>query len=287
MREFRRVVTVAAVSVLLMAVLFGCSQTVRDEIPGTSVRITIVAPQAARAINVSEYEVIELVVRIYDPWDGLVATITWEPWEGLQSYVVPVSRTGQYRIEVTHIGAADGDIVEAMEWTYFTIGAMRITVIEVVPGAILEINVGGEGEEPAPQDGTLTVSFSGVDAPDGTGVLMAVFSEGWVWDPAADFADAFDWIVAGGDGRLMDGATSDRVRSFMYDEAMYPDQPPDWIGEEGVTYLVWAFVDMNGNFEDTMAPDAGDLVVTHPREVTIEGATFVHITGDQFEVLSE
>ena len=155
MRGVMRVVTVAGISLLLMAVLFGCAQPVREEMQGAGIRITIVAPQAARAINVSEYEVIALAVELYDPWDDLVATITWEPWEGLQSYVVPLSRTGQYRIEVTHTAEADGDIVEVMEWTYFTIQAMRITVIEVVPGAVLQINVGGEGEEPAP--GELTV----------------------------------------------------------------------------------------------------------------------------------
>lgn len=284
MRGVMRVATVAGISLLLMAVLFGCAQPVREEMQGAGIRITIVAPQAARAINVSEYEVIALAVELYDPWDDLVATITWEPWEGLQSYVVPLSRTGQYRIEVTHTAEADGDIVEVMEWTYFTIQAMRITEIEVVPGAVLQINVGGEGEEPAPQDGTLTVSFSGVPAPDGTHVPIGVFREGW--DPAADL-DWLEWLVAGGGGEVIGGAASDTVRDFMYDEAMHPDQPPDWIGEEGAIYLVYAWVDVNGNFEETMAPDAGDLVMTQPREVMIEGATFVHITGEEFELLSE
>lgn len=280
MKGMMRVAGVAGISLLLIAVLFGCSQPVREEIQGTSVRITIVAPQAARAINVSEYEVIELVVRIYDPWEDLVATITWEPWEGLQSYVVPVSRAGQYRIEVTHIGAADGDIVEATEWAYFTIQAMRITVIEVVPGAVLEINVGGEGEEPAPQDGTLTVSFADVPAPDGTGLLIAVFREGW--DPAVHGDDWLEWLVAVGDGRLVGGAASDRVREFSLDGDF-----PDWIGEEGAFYLVYAWVDVNGNFEQTMAPDAGDLVLKDLVTVQIEGATFVLIMGDEFEVLSD
>ena len=151
MNAGRRIVAAAGVLLLLLGAVFGCSLLLRDEAQQTGwhIRLNIAAPAASRAINVSEHEVTALIVRVYDPDDQLLETIDWQPDQGPRSYLVPVSQVGQHRIEVTHIGEDNGTAVQALESALFTIQAMRITVIDIVPGAIGVIQIDGEEADPA------------------------------------------------------------------------------------------------------------------------------------------
>ena len=280
MNAGRRIVAAAGVLLLLLGAVFGCSLLLRDEAQQTGwhIRLNIAAPAASRAINVSEHEVTALIVRVYDPDDQLLETIDWQPDQGPRSYLVPVSQVGQHRIEVTHIGEDNGTAVQALESALFTIQAMRITVIDIVPGAIGVIQIDGETEQPAKQDGTLTVSVTGVAAPDGTFVPIGVFPAGW--DPAVD-PDPFGSLLATGGGVVAAGAASDTVRTHV------PEGGDDvWIGQGGSFYDVYVWVDMNGNFEETMFLEPGvDLVATvFPTTVEIDGNTVLYFTGGDFEL---
>ena len=151
-------------------------------------------------------------------------------------------------------------------------------MIDIVPGAIGVIQIDGETEQPAKQDGTLTVSVTGVAAPDGTFVPIGVFPAGW--DPAVD-PDPLEWMVAAGGGVLAASAASDTVRTHV------PEGDGDvWIGQGGSFYDVYVWVDMNGNFEETMFPEPGvDLVLSvFPTTVEIDGDTVLYFTGGDFEL---
>ena len=68
--------------------------------------------------------------------------------------MIPVKQQGEHHIEVTHFGERDGEQVQATESAAFSIQAMKITVIDVVPGCIGMIRV--VGEEPSGGGGTIS-----------------------------------------------------------------------------------------------------------------------------------
>ena len=136
----------AAVVLLIIATLFGCSQLLRDGLgesgeSGWYIKLNINHPAAAKAITVTEYDVTGLAIEVYDPDGVLIEEISWQADEGQQSYLIPVSEQGQHEIVVTHISDENGELVEAEESATFNIQAMVITVIDIIPGCIGVIGV--------------------------------------------------------------------------------------------------------------------------------------------------
>ncbi len=154
----KKVIVLASLALLLGGALLlqtGCPQPLgqrgRDQ-AGWQIELNVQAPISAMAIEVGEYEVTGLLIELRDPKGELLRTIEWEATEGPRSYTIAVQQRGQYEISVTHYGEKDGRTVEATESAEFNIHAMRITVINVVPGAIGVIGVDPGESEPEQYD---------------------------------------------------------------------------------------------------------------------------------------
>ncbi|KKM13246.1 hypothetical protein LCGC14_1718190 [marine sediment metagenome] len=152
MLKTKKVSLIAGVAVFALFILFGlfgCTLLLQEDYKEGDwyIKLNINQPASAKAITVTEYDVTGLAIEVYDPADQLIDTIAWGAEEGLMSYLIPVSQEGLHKIEVTHIGEKDGEVVEAEESATFNIQAMVITVIDITPGSIGVINVepGGEG----------------------------------------------------------------------------------------------------------------------------------------------
>jgi hypothetical protein len=144
MCKTKRVWFLAGIVVLCLATLFGCDLLWEPpERSGGYIQLNIGDPRA-KAINVSDYDVTALSIAVYDPEDKLLKSIDWNANEGDQSYSVKVNQSGTHRIEVTHIGENNGEVVEADESAEFDIAPMVITVIDITPGAIGLIRIDGE-----------------------------------------------------------------------------------------------------------------------------------------------
>ena len=143
MTKKRNVSFIAGVSLLALFIIFGCTLRLQDDSKEDDwyIKMNIDIPAAAKAITVTEYAVTGLAIEVYDPQDQLIDTITWGAEEGLMSYQIPVSQEGLHKLEVTHIGEENGEVVEAEECATFNIQAMVITVIDIIPGCIGVINI--------------------------------------------------------------------------------------------------------------------------------------------------
>ena len=156
----KKVIVLASLALLLGGALLlqtGCPQPLAErgrDLAGWQIQLNVQAPVSAMAIEVSEYEVTGLLIELYDPQGELLRTIEWEATEGPRSYTIAVQEREQYEISVTHYGQKDGRRVEATECAEFNIQAMRITVINVVPGAIGVIGI--EPGESVPEEFDLT-----------------------------------------------------------------------------------------------------------------------------------
>ena len=153
MSKTRKVSLIAKAAVFALFILFGlfgCTLLLQDGSKEGDwyIKLNITQPASAKAITVTEYDVTGLAIEVYDPADQLIDTIAWAAEEGLMSYLIPVSQEGLHKIEVTHIGEKDGEVVEAEESATFNIQAMVITVIDIIPGSIGVINVEPGGEVP-------------------------------------------------------------------------------------------------------------------------------------------
>jgi hypothetical protein len=147
MSQVKRVYYLAGIVVLAMAMLFGCSLLWEPPEPsGWYIQLNVGDP-GAKAIGVSEYDVTALSIAVYDPGDQLLESIDWDAAAGPKSYKIQVNQAGTHRIEVTHIGEDNGEVVEADESAEFEIAPMVITVIDITPGAIGLIRV--DREEPS------------------------------------------------------------------------------------------------------------------------------------------
>ena len=144
MLQVKRVCCLAGIVVLALTVLFGCDLLWEPpERSGWYIQLNIGDP-GAKAIGVSEYEVTALSIAVYDPEDQLLESVEWDAVDGPASYSVQVNQAGTHRIEVTHIGENNGEVVEAEESTEFDIAPMVITVIDITPGAVGLVRVDGE-----------------------------------------------------------------------------------------------------------------------------------------------
>jgi hypothetical protein len=150
MSRIKRVLGLAGIVVLALAMLFGCARLFWDapQQSGWYIRLNVGNP-GAKAIGVGEYEVTGLAIAVYDPGDQLLGSFDWDAVDGPKSYTVQVNEAGTHRIEVTHFGENNGEVVEASETAEFDIQTMVITVIDITPGAIGVIEVeGGQPSEP-------------------------------------------------------------------------------------------------------------------------------------------
>lgn len=144
----RKVLFLAGLAAMVLLAVFGCSLLVRDDSAepagsGWYIKLRIQVPPAAKGITVSEVGVTGLQIRVLDPLDLELLTIDWAVGQGGKDYVVPVAQPGEHEIEVTHYGLQEGQPVQVTESATFTIRAMKITVIDIVPGCIGAIRVEG------------------------------------------------------------------------------------------------------------------------------------------------
>ena len=165
----RKVLFLAGLAAMVLLAAFGCSLLVRDDSAepagsGWYIKLRIQAPAAAKGITVSELDVTGLQILVRDSSDVVLQTIDWAVGQGGKDYVVPVKQLGEHEIEVTHYGLRQGQPVQVTESATFTIRAMKITVIDIVPGCIGVIDVGGE-EPPEPVD--LTGYWDAILTPEG------------------------------------------------------------------------------------------------------------------------
>jgi len=268
-----------AVGITLLALftVFSCFFLPPDDFTkcGWYIELNIDPMSASKTINVAEYTVTELLIEVYDPEEQLIQTIHWDAEDGQQTYRIPVDDEGQYEIQVTHKGEKNGDDYEATESAVFNMQAMVITVIDIVPGFIGEINIEPEEDEPEKEDGTLTVSVTGVDAMDDTAVYMGVYEAGV--DPEED---PFLLILAMGEIWLMGGAGSTTVQE--------PDAEADWVGTGGSFYDVYVWVDMNQNLPmGNYFPEPGtDLMLAdYPFTFEVDGNVYLEFEGGDFIVV--
>jgi hypothetical protein len=158
MENTKKVLSAGGIAALIMAGLimftvFSCFFLPTDDFArdGWYIKLNIDPGSASKAINVTEYTVTELLIEVCDPDEQLIQTIHWYAGDGEQTYLIPVQDQGQYGIQVTHIGEKDGDEYEAVESAAFNMQAMTITVIDIIPGFIGEINIEPGDEEPIVQ----------------------------------------------------------------------------------------------------------------------------------------
>jgi hypothetical protein len=143
MSKVKRLLSLAGVVALALALLFGCARLFWDA-PQDSrwyIRLNVGNP-GAKAISVVEHDVTRVEVQLFAPGDSLpFYTLTWHAGDDPVSELIPVSEEGEYEIQVTHVGDDNGEPVEAKESASFNIAAMVITVINVTPGAVGVIEV--------------------------------------------------------------------------------------------------------------------------------------------------
>ncbi len=153
----RKVRLAGSVVLLVLLLGFGCSLLQRDAaVPasgGWYIKLQVQAP-GSKGITVSDFNVTGLNIQVRDPAGEVLQSIDWAAAQGTQTYMVQVKQVGEHHIEVTHFGERNGEAVQATESAAFSIQAMKITVIDVVPGCIGMIRF--EGEEPSGGGGTIS-----------------------------------------------------------------------------------------------------------------------------------
>jgi len=150
MSGIKKILTMSAFILLIMAVFIGCPMLLKDSTvkSGQYIELNIGSETAAKAITVTEYDVTKLDVEIYDPQGALIDDFSWYPGEGQQSYLIPVTGEGEHEIVVTHISDDNGTVIEAEESAFFNIEAMVITAINIIPGLIGYIEITPENGDP-------------------------------------------------------------------------------------------------------------------------------------------
>jgi hypothetical protein len=146
MSKVKRVLGLAGIVLLALALLFGCARLFWGTTgqSGWYIQLNIGDPES-KAISVEEYDVTQVDVGIFAPGETLAFyTLTWYAGDDPVSELIPVSEQGEYEIQVTQVADNNGEPVEAKESASFNIAAMVITVINVTPGAVGVIAVDGE-----------------------------------------------------------------------------------------------------------------------------------------------
>ncbi len=147
----KKILSFCGLVVMILLLAFGCSLLPRESIvesDGWYIKLRIQAPASAKGITVSEFEVTGMNIRVVDPEGGVLGEFDWAPG-GDSIYLVPVSQLGGYEIQVTHFGEREGEAVQVTENAAFEIRAMKITVIDIIPGCVGVINIEPGEEEPS------------------------------------------------------------------------------------------------------------------------------------------
>ena len=143
----RNAVRLGCIAVLAVVLAFGCSLLPRENVAeggGWYIKLRIQAAAVSKGITVDELDVTGMAFQVLGPGEDVLQSIDWKKEDGSQEYLVAVPQPGEYGFEVTHFGERDGVLVRAKESASFEIRAMKITVIDVVPGGIGLIWVEGE-----------------------------------------------------------------------------------------------------------------------------------------------
>jgi len=235
-------VLLAGATVLALVLAFGCSLLPRDDRGMTAgagwyIKLQIQAPAGSKGITVSEFDVTALSILVRDPDGVLLKDIDWEVGQGFKSYDVPVKQLGEYTIQVIHVGERDGEQVLATESAIFTIRAMKITVIDIVPGCIGVIRVAGEGGG--------TISGRVYDYLTGAGIVDATVVFG---DYSANTDDSGAYLITVPESvttvqgvfaafkgldykfRACGTITLDPASDPVFDVALMPDDPSGYVG---------------------------------------------------------
>jgi hypothetical protein len=241
---------------LLLA--FSCSLLPREE-AGTVmdgvIRLRIQAPAASKGITVSEFDVAGMNIQVLDPGGLPLASIDWAKSEGSTSYEVPVKQLGQHRIEVTHFGERDGEQAQATESAAFEIRAMKITVIDILPGCIGMIRI---PDLLGPEDGTITGRVIGAGDHNGYNFQVVVLPAG------AELVE--ENILGVWEEMIVNGTVSVLVREL-------PDFSDPLLLVGGELYDVYGFIDLDGDEN----PSAGDYLGSK-MGIEVDGDTFVEFT---------
>ena len=269
---------VAAGLVLLMVLAtLSCSDLPQDALDiGWYIRLNVGPPAASRGVSVSEYDVTGLTIVVLDPDQVELRTIDWAPADGEKSYLLQVDQAGDYELVVTHRGTRESEQVEVTESVPFSIQAMIVTIIDIVPGLVGQIRI-DTGEPPQPQeDGSITVTFSQADVANGHDALMGVYPAGT--DP---MIDPLGLLVATGGFSVTSGQGSTTLTQAG------DGLQPVWYGAGGASYDLYIWVDMNDNLEYGIywqEPGIDLQLSTFPVVVTIDGDQYLSYTGSDLEV---
>ena len=145
MRTMQKSLLLSGVALLSLVFLFSCSLLWEEPAAETQILLEIGPP--SRMVTVTEYEVTSLVIQVFGPDESLVFEAEWDPDDGATSEMIPIEEPGEHTIAVTHIGECDGEDFEATEYLPFTIEAMTITVINIIPRMVGAVVVEGEDDE--------------------------------------------------------------------------------------------------------------------------------------------
>jgi hypothetical protein len=132
-----------SLAILVLLAAAGCPLALKK---AGFIRLQIDPTGSSKGIAVADFEVTGLRIRVRAAAGEIMETIDWAAIEGPRSYLVPVKQGGEYEIEVIHFGEHEGETVQATEREVFEVQAMRITMIDIVPGCIGLIRVEGEEE---------------------------------------------------------------------------------------------------------------------------------------------
>lgn len=105
------------------------------------IKLQIDTTGASKGITVGGFEVTGLDIQVGEPEGEILKSIEWDTKDGPRSYLIPVKKPGEHKIEVTHIGKREGEVVQAVDSAVFDVPAREVTVIEVVPGCIGVIRI--------------------------------------------------------------------------------------------------------------------------------------------------
>ena len=126
-----------ALAVLALLAGVGCPLPLE----GGLIRLQIDTASESRRIEVGDFEVGGLRIRVRDPAGEVLETIDWDAAEGPRTYWIPVPKAGDCEIEVIHFGEQEGESVQAAEREVFEVPARRVTSVDIVPGCIGVIRI--------------------------------------------------------------------------------------------------------------------------------------------------
>jgi photosystem II stability/assembly factor-like uncharacterized protein len=148
-----KIVLLGGVAALALVLAAGCSLLPRENVAeggGWYIKLRIQAAAASKGITVDELDVTGMAIQVLGPGEDVLQSIDWKKADGSQEYLVALPQPGEYGLEVTHFAERGGEPVQTTESASFEIRAMKITVIDVVPGGIGLIWIEGQGVPPSP-----------------------------------------------------------------------------------------------------------------------------------------